>query len=77
MKPPLPPSENKLVLQWNADYPPAHGETVLYLCNAGSDYNRFKDNFYQWNMTLTCEANNTFSSEPDVQWPTCVNGSNY
>ena len=77
MKPPKPPSENALLLQWNADYPPAHDETVLYVCNAGPDYNRFQDNFYQWNMTLTCQPNNVFSSEPDVPWPTCLNGKKY
>ena len=76
VKPPVPPSEHNLQLQWNSDYPPAHGETVLYICNAGADYNRFQDNFYAWNMSITCELNNTFSSEPNVQWPTCLNGSN-
>ena len=74
VKPPKPDSKYNLQLQWNKDYPPAHGETVLYICNAGTKWNRFENNFNQWNMTLTCEEKNVFSGEPNIQWPTCLDG---
>ena len=57
---------------WNALAPPAHGETVMYVCDAGTTYNRFESNFNKWNYTLTCQEKNVFSEEPDVPWPTCV-----
>ena len=44
----------------------------MYVCDAGTTYNRFESNFNKWNYTLTCEENNVFSEEPDVPWPTCV-----
>ena len=75
VKPPKPDSKHNLELKWNPDYPPAHGETVLYICSAGSKHNRFQDNFYQWNMTLTCQTDNVFSNEDNIQWPTCLNGN--
>ena len=70
MDPPTPPSEHKLKLVWNSTYPPAHDQTVLYTCNAGSSYNRFENNFNLMSLTLTCLKENTFSN---VTWPTCVN----
>ena len=63
------------MLQWNSDYPPAHGETVMYVCDAGSKHNRFENNFNQWNMTLECLVDNQFKGEPNVSWPTCLNGN--
>lgn len=74
MNPPEPPSEHSLLLQWNSDYPPAHGETVMYVCNAGDKHNRFENSFNQWNMTLECLVDNQFKGEPNVSWPTCLNG---
>ena len=72
--PPLPEADHKLLLQWNSNYPPAHGETVMYVCNAGNKFNRFEGNFYKWNMTLECLVDNKFQGEPNVSWPTCANG---
>ena len=43
----------------------------MYVCNAGSKWNRFENNFNRWNLTLTCLEENKFS---EVDWPTCVNG---
>ena len=77
MKPPQPPSEHKLLLQWNSDFPPAHGETVVYVCDAGNKHNRFESNFNKWNMTLECLVDNQFKDEPNVTWPTCINGINF
>ena len=47
----------------------------MYVCEAGSNYNRFVDNFNQWNYTITCAKNNTFVEEPNVPWPTCADGN--
>ena len=69
LNPPSPPDDSKLLLTWNKDYPPAHDETVLYKCNAGSHYNRFTDDFSKDNYTLTCLPDNQFSQP---EWPTCA-----
>ena len=63
---------SKLKVQYNAAAPPAHNETVLYVCDAGPTFNRFESDFGRWNYSLTCLENNVFSEEPDVPWPTCV-----
>ena len=47
----------------------------MYVCNAGTSWNRFESDFNKNNFTLTCQENNTFSEEPNVSWPTCVNGN--
>ena len=26
-------------------------------------------------MTLTCQTDNVFSNEDNIQWPTCLNGN--
>ena len=70
--PPAPDSAHRLKVMWNALYPPAHGETVMYVCDAGTTFNRFESDFNKWNYTLTCLENNVFSEEPEVAWPTCV-----
>ena len=71
VNPPTPESKYKLKLVWNSNYPPAHGQTVMYVCNAGNSWNRFENNFNKWNLTLTCLEDNKFA---EVEWPTCVNG---
>ena len=72
VNPPNPDPECNLKVQYNANAPPAHGENILYVCNAGSQYNRFESDFNRWNFSLTCQENNVFSEEPNVPWPTCV-----
>ena len=73
MNPPTPDAKFKLKLKtWNPLYPPTHNETVTYVCDAGSSYNRFETDFNQWNYTLTCLPDNVFSEEPNVPWPTCI-----
>ena len=72
MNPPIPDAQFKLKLAWNPSYPPTHNETVIYVCDAGSSYNRFETDFNQWNYTLTCLPDNVFSEEPNVPWPTCI-----
>ena len=72
MNPPTPGPEFNLKVQYNANAPPAHGENILYVCNAGSQFNRFESDFNRWNYSLTCQENNVFSEEPNVPWPTCV-----
>ena len=72
MKPPEPPEDSKLLLEWNPNYPPAHGDTVFYKCNAGPNYNRYVSDFNKMNYTLTCKENNEFSA-PD--WPTCIDSN--
>ena len=67
---------SKLKVQYNAAAPPAHNETVLYVCDAGPTFNRFESDFSRWNYSLTCLENNVFSEEPDVPWPTCVDSKN-
>ena len=74
VKPPTPDAKHNLKLVWNPSFPPAHDETVLYVCDAGNTYNRFESDFGRWNYTLTCKENNVFKEEPDVPWPTCVDG---
>ena len=69
INPPTPDSAHKLKLSWNSTYPPAHGETVTYVCDAGG-WNRLENNFGRSNITLECLRNNTFA---DVVWPTCFN----
>ena len=69
INPPTPDSAHKLKLSWNSTYPPAHGETVTYVCDAGG-WNRFENNFGKTNLKLECLRNNTFA---DVVWPTCFN----
>ena len=76
MSPPEPEPEHNLVLQWNSNYPPGHEETVMYVCDAGDKHNRFQENYNKWNMTLKCLENNIFQGEPNVSWPTCLNGNN-
>ena len=49
----------------------------MYVCDAGSTYNRFESDFNKWNYTLTCLENNVFTEEPDVPWPTCVDSEYY
>ena len=61
--------------QFNILSPPAHGESVMYVCDAGANYNRFVENFNQWNYTITCTKNNSFVEEPEVPWPTCADGN--
>ena len=68
--PPTPDSAHKLKLSWNSTYPPAHGENVTYVCDAGSSWNRFENNFGKNSLALDCLRNNTFE---DVEWPTCSN----
>ena len=70
--PPTPDPQYKLKLLWNPLYPPTHNETVIYICDAGSSYNRLESDFNKWNFSLTCLQNNIFSDEPNVPWPTCV-----
>ena len=67
---------SKLKVQYNNATPPAHNETVLYVCDAGPTFNRFESDFSRWNYSLTCLENNVFSEEPDVSWPTCVDSKN-
>ena len=67
VNPPTPDSAHKLKLSWNSTDPPAHGETVTYVCDAGG-WNRLENNFGRSNITLECLRNNTFA---DVVWPTC------
>ena len=69
INPPDPDAQHKLKLIWNPLAPPAHNDSILYICDAGSTYNRFETDFNQWNYSLTCMENNQFS-EPS--WPTCV-----
>ena len=71
VSPPSPDSKHKLKLVWNSNYPPAHGQTVTYVCNAGNKWNRFETDFNRNSLTLTCLEDNKFS---EVAWPTCVNG---
>ena len=71
--PPDPPVWSNMRLEWNATYPPSHNETVMYVCDAGDDWNRFESDFNQWNLTLTCLPDNQFTP---VEWPTCLNGIN-
>ena len=66
--------EKFLKKQFNILSPPAHGESVMYVCDAGANYNRFVSDFNKWNYTITCTKNNTFVEEPDVPWPTCADG---
>ena len=56
---------------WNEKYPPKHKETVMYVCDAGTTYNRFESDFSQYNLTLACLPDNKFE---EVEWPTCVDG---
>ena len=49
----------------------------MYVCDAGSTYNRFESDFNKWNYTLTCLENNVFTEEPTVPWPTCVDSEYY
>ena len=49
----------------------------MYVCDAGSTYNRFESDFNKWNYTLTCLENNVFTEEPSVPWPTCVDSEYY
>ena len=72
VNPPTPDAQHKLKLVWNPIFPPAHNETILYVCDAGNTFNRFESNFGRWNYTLTCKENNVFREEPDIPWPTCV-----
>ena len=72
VKPPTPDDVHKLKLQYNPAAPPAHGETIMYICDAGPNFNRFESDFNKWNYTLTCQENNVFTGEPDVPWPTCA-----
>ena len=74
ISPPDPPAEKFLKKQFNILSPPAHGESVMYVCDAGANYNRFVSDFNKWNYTITCTKNNTFVEEPDVPWPTCADG---
>ena len=72
--PPDPDDQHKLKKLWNSLAPPAHGDTVMYVCDAGSNYNRLESDFNKWNYTLTCLENNIFEGEPNVPWPTCADG---
>ena len=74
ISPPDPPAEKFLQKQFNILSPPAHGESVMYVCDAGANYNRFVDDFNKWNYTITCTKNNTFVEKPNVPWPTCADG---
>ena len=74
INPPIPDAQYNLRLNWNEDFPPAHNETVMYVCNAGTTWNRFESDFNKNNFTLTCQENNIFSEEPNVPWPTCLDG---
>ena len=71
MSPPTPPSGSNLILlnynQWN---PPAHGDVIEYVCNAGG-HNRFESNFSKSSLEVECLPENQFAS---VTWPTCVSG---
>ena len=71
--PPTPDSSHKLKLVWNSTDPPAHGETVTYVCDAGDNWNRFENDFNKANLTLECLRDNMFD---DVEWPTCFNSKN-
>ena len=72
VKPPTPDAIHKLKLQYNPASPPAHGESVMYVCDAGQPHNRFESDFNKWNYSLTCLENNVFTQEPNVPWPTCA-----
>ena len=71
VSPPTPPSGSNLILlnynQWN---PPAHGDVIEYVCNAGG-HNRFESNFSKSSLEVECLPENQFAS---VTWPTCVSG---
>ena len=53
--------------QWN---PPAHGDVIEYVCNAGG-HNRFESDFSKSSLEVECLPENQFAS---VTWPTCVSG---
>ena len=69
--PPNPDDKHSLKLMWNKKYPPKHNETVMYVCDAGTTFNRFESDFSQYNLTLTCLLDNRFE---EVEWPTCADG---
>ena len=69
--PPEPDDKHNLKLMWNKKYPPEHNETVMYVCDAGTTFNRFESDFSQSNLTLTCLPDNQFE---EVEWPTCADG---
>ena len=69
--PPIPDDKHSLELVWNEKYPPKHNETVLYVCNAGTTWNRFQSDFSQDSISLTCLPENKFE---EVKWPTCIDG---
>ena len=69
--PPSPDDKHSLKLMWNKKYPPKHNETVMYVCDAGTTFNRFESDFSQYNLTLTCLPDNRFE---EVEWPTCADG---
>ena len=45
----------------------------MYVCDAGSSFNRFENDFEKNNITLKCLPDNKF--EEDIEWPTCLNGN--
>ena len=75
INPPDPDAQYKLKKIWNPLAPPAHNDTVLYICDAGTNYNRLESDFNKWNYTLKCLENNVFEGEAaGVAWPTCADG---
>ena len=71
VNPPPPPTASNLQLSWNSNNPPTHTDngTVMYVCNAGTTFNRFESDFDSWNLTLTCLPNNQFTT---TTWPKCA-----
>ena len=70
VSPPQPDSRYNLKLLWNPQFPPAHNETIMFACWAGNNWNRFEDNFAQWNFSLACREENQF--EEVAAWPQCL-----
>ena len=70
INPPQPESRYNLKLLWNDKFPPAHNETVMFACWAGNNWNRFEDDFAQWNFTVPCREENQFEAVP--AWPQCL-----
>ena len=60
-----------ILVNYNSNSPPDHGESVLYMCNAGPDHNRFQHDYNLWFLWAQCLPGNKFSN---VSWPVCING---
>ena len=59
------------VTKWETGQPYLSFQGITYICKDGM---KMKDGFDRKNVTLKCNANNTF--EEVLSWPQCVSSKN-